>query len=393
MGKRHKGPALFSVLGDSVHASTSQTRPARRRLRRRVAVLGTAFVLALVGVFVVQTADNPPPDTGAVASAAGEGSLPQLKVTENYVTGISSGGYMATQLQVAYSSRFRGAGIFSAGPYWCAMGSVVIALESCTAYNAPSDLSLMYGKTEEYARDGKIDPLSNLTSSRTWFFHGTLDPTVVRPVADNLAAYYANYDVPLTYRNTTAAGHAWISPLGPVPCPDTAAPYINTCVPYDAQADMLGTIIGSVKPPNTGAPKGTVTPFAQDPYAAPAQPGIGDVTRSGAAAIGMGTTGYLYTPDTCARGARCEVVVALHGCQQTAEQIGTTFVDKSGLNAYADSNSFVVLYPQARPDPALGNPKGCWDWWGYLGPGDVDYATKRGPQMQTVMNMVTALGG
>ena len=47
----------------------------------------------------------------------------------------------------------------------------------------------------------------------------------------------------------------------------------------------------------------------------------------------------------------------------------------------------------SRPDATLGNTKGYRDWWGYIGTGDVDYATKRGPQMATVMNMVTALGG
>ncbi|MGZ4547347.1 MAG: depolymerase, partial [Blastococcus sp.] len=60
---------------------------------------------------------------------------------------------------------------------------------------------------------------------------------------------------------------------------------------------------------------------------------------------------------------------------------------------YADTNHFVVLYPQARPDDTFGNPKGCWDWWGYLGANDTDYANKLGPQMRTVMRMVTALGG
>ena len=356
-------------------------------------MVATVLVVAVVGSSAVQTADPEPNGTGAVATAAGGGTLPKLSVTGNYVTGISSGGYMATQLQVAYSSRFRAVGIFSAGPYYCALGSVTIALQSCTAYTVPSDLPTLYAKTDEYARDGKIDPTANLAQSRTWFFHGTEDPTVVRPVADNLAEYYRHYDVPLTYRNATRAGHAWISPLGPVPCASTAPPYINDCTPYDAQADMLRTMLGSVKAPNTGAPRGTVTAFSQDPYAVPASAGLGDVTRTGAAAIGMGQTGYLYTPTTCAKGSKCAVVLALHGCQQTADQIGTTLVDKSGLNAYADTNSFVVLYPQATPDSAFGNPKGCWDWWGYLGPNDADYATRRGPQMATVMNMVAALGG
>ena len=192
--------------------SASQPGPRRRRARRWLAVLATAFAVAVAALTAAQSAQNASPESRAVAVAAGEGesegALPRLAVTANYVTGISSGGYMATQLQIAYSSRFRGAGIFSAGPYWCAMGSVTIALESCTAYNAPSDLSTLYAKTDEYARDGKIDPTANLAQSRTWFFHGTLDPTVVRPVADNLATYYRHYDVPLTYRNTTEAGHA-----------------------------------------------------------------------------------------------------------------------------------------------------------------------------------------
>jgi poly(3-hydroxybutyrate) depolymerase len=107
----------------------------------------------------------------------------------------------------------------------------------------------------------------------------------------------------------------------------------------------------------------------------------------------MGSTGYPYTPEDCAKeGAWCKVVVALHGSQQTAEQLGRTFVDRSNLDAPADINRIVVIYPQARPDATLGNPKGWWDRWGDLGFGDVDYATARGPQMAAVMNTVTTLG-
>jgi poly(3-hydroxybutyrate) depolymerase len=361
------------------------TRNRPSRAGRRLAVLATAVLVALAGL------------TAAAGATPKQriGGLPQLKVSDTYVAGISSGGYMATQLQVAHSGRIAGAAIFSAGPYWCAMNSVAVALQSCTVYNAPTPMPVVYETTERYEREGKIDPLSNLAQIPTYFFHGTLDPTVVRPVADNLADFYRHYDVPLTYRNQLAAGHGWLSPLGPVPCAQTAAPYINNCSPYDAQADSLRTMFGSVKAPNAGKPRGTLTAFDQNRYAVAPEPGNGDVTRSGGPAIGMGSTGYVYTPDACARGARCAVVLALHGCQQTAEQIGDTFARKSGLNAYADSNRFVVLYPQARPDegPAIYNPKGCWDWWGYLGPRDVDYANKLGPQMRTVMNMVTALGG
>jgi poly(3-hydroxybutyrate) depolymerase len=352
---------------------------------RRLAAVLSACLLALAGLST-NARSTPAPD---------DGSLPRLTIGDTYVAGISSGGYMATQLQVAFSDRVAGAAIFSAGPYWCAMGDVAVALQSCAASTVPRPMPVIHETTERYEREGKIDPLANLADSPTYLFHGTLDPTVVRPVADDLAEYYRHYDVPLTYRDHLAAGHGWISPLGPVACGETAPPYLNDCSPYDAQADSLRTMFGSVKAPNAGTPRGTLRTFDQDRYAVAPQPGNGDVTRTGGPAIGMGSTGYVYVPDSCARDAECAVVVALHGCQQTAEQIGDTFARDSGLNAYADSNRFVVLYPQARPDsgPAIVNPKGCWDWWGYLGPGDVDYANKLGPQMRTVMAMVDALGG
>jgi poly(3-hydroxybutyrate) depolymerase len=334
--------------------------------------------------------------TGLPASAAAattSGALPRLSVTSDYVTGISSGGYMATQLQVAYSSRFAAAGIFSAGPYHCAQNSVTIALEACTSPpTVPDNLPASIAYTDHAAQAGLIDPTANLARQRTWFFHGTQDTVVAPSVADDLAAYYHHYGVPLTYRNTDPAGHAWISPLGPNPCGVNQLPYINNCG-FDAEQQMLTTMFGSVHPPNLATPQGAVQAFSQNPYATAPQPGAGDVTRTGAAAIGMGQTGYLYVPNGCANGQKCRVVVSLHGCLQTAVQGGTTFVTDSYLNQYADTNKLVILYPQATPDTTFGNPKGCWDWWGYLGANDGNYATRNGPQMTTVMNMVTALGG
>jgi predicted esterase len=138
------------------------------RAGRRLAVLVTAVLVVLAGLTTT---------AAAAPKKAGSGGLPQLNIGETYVAGISSGGYMATQLQVAHSSRIAGAAIFSAGPYWCAMDSVVVALQSCTAYNAPTPMPVIYDTTERYAGEGKIDPLSNLAQIPTYFFHGTLDPT------------------------------------------------------------------------------------------------------------------------------------------------------------------------------------------------------------------------
>lgn len=330
--------------------------------------------------------------SGSSGTSDTSAALPRLRISGHYVAGISSGGFMATQLQVAHSATFDGAAAVSAGTYHCADGNLVLALEACMVDALPSQLPASIAYAESAARNGLIDPVSNLARHRTWLFHGTRDATVVGTVADELDAFHRHFGALPTYSSDVPAGHGWISPLGPVACGDTAAPFINDCG-FDAQRQMLGTMLGSVSPPNTGAPKGSVVPFSQDPHAALPSPGLGDVTRTGAAAIGMGPTGYAYIPDLCRKGTSCRLLVALHGCQQTAGQIGTTFVDRAFLNEYADTNKIVVLYPQARVDETFGNPKGCWDWWGYLGPNDGAYATRSGPQVATIMNMVRALGG
>ena len=56
----------------------------------------------------------------------GRGHPARLNICGVYVTGASSGGYMATQLQVAYSDTFQGAGIFTAGPYYCGTGNLAV---------------------------------------------------------------------------------------------------------------------------------------------------------------------------------------------------------------------------------------------------------------------------
>ena len=120
----------------------------RTRGRRRLAVLLIAF-LALTGL-------------STTAADAKDNGLPRVNVSKTYVTGISSGGYMATQLQVAHSSRFAGAAIFSAGPYYCALNNVAVALQSCTASTAPTPMPVLYATTDRYARQGKIDAAANL---------------------------------------------------------------------------------------------------------------------------------------------------------------------------------------------------------------------------------------
>lgn len=55
--------------------------------------------------------------------------LPALNIdiTQTSVSGLSSGGFMAVQIGVAYSSIIKGVGVVAGGPYYCSQDSVLIA--------------------------------------------------------------------------------------------------------------------------------------------------------------------------------------------------------------------------------------------------------------------------
>lgn len=62
-----------------------------------------------------------------------------------------------------------------------------------------------------------------------------------------------------------------------------------------------------------------------------------------------------YIPASAANGAS-GVVMMLHGCSQTPEDFATG----TGMNALADRDGFVVIYPaQSRGD----NAQSCWNWF------------------------------
>lgn len=97
------------------------------------------------------------------------------------VSGLSSGGYMAVQFDVAFSSSVKGAGIVAGGPYLCARGdqSTATSVCSCVFGFCPSvgaiDTPGLIRATDQNAGRGAIDPTANLAEHRVWLFSGTAD--------------------------------------------------------------------------------------------------------------------------------------------------------------------------------------------------------------------------
>ncbi len=294
------------------------------------------------------------------------------------VAGISSGGFMAVQLQVAYSARFHGAAVFAGGPYDCAAGSLSNAGGRCTT-GSGIPLTDLYAFTDDHASKGDIDPTTGLAGKPIYMFSGTLDGTVQQPVMNALEQFYEHYTPPsnITYDKTTAAGHAWITPSGPGACGVTQSPFMNDCG-KDAEQTFLGLFYGSLAAKNAGTLGGALVTFDQDAFC----PG------NDCSAIDMDSTARAFVPASCAAGAPCKLVVALHGCSQNQGFLGDTFVIKSGINPWADTNRIVVVYPQTIATGS--NPLGCWDFWGYTG---ASYALKSAPQMRAIVGMVDRLLG
>jgi len=287
------------------------------------------------------------------------------------VSGISSGGYMAVQMQVAHSSRVHGVGALASGPYYCARGSLWTASGQCMT-GAPA---VSRSDPDRYAREKRIDPVANIATARVWLFSGTQDRTVVPAVVDALARQYALLGAqPITVRDKPA-GHAMVTENAGNACPVTEPPFINDC-DYDAAGELLRHLLGVLSPPSKAA-DGRLIAFDQREL-------------GGTSAISMGADGFVYVPRACETGP-CRVHVAFHGCRQGADAVDEQFVRKAGYNRWADTNRLIVLYPQvvARYWWWPFNPRGCWDWWGYTGPA---YATKEAPQMRAVMAMVERLG-
>lgn len=287
---------------------------------------------------------------------------------------------MAVQLQVAFSDRIAGAGIVAGGPYWCAHGSALRSVSACMAApgGRPPEIARGIARAEDYAASGEIAPLSGLADDRVYLFSGTRDSVVRPPVMAAADAFYREIGVPaeaIRFVDDLPAGHAIVLEEAETPCGANEAPYLVDC-DYDQAGAMLAWLYGDLAPPVPADP-GRLFHFGQSAY------------LTDPAAVSMFDLGLVYIPQACSAGARCRLHIALHGCGQGADAVGDLFAREAGFNDWAEANDIIVLYPQAQAGARLGNPLGCWDWWGYTG---AHYATQAAPQMGAVARMAAALG-
>ncbi|MCU7555314.1 polyhydroxybutyrate depolymerase [Alteromonas sp. ASW11-19] len=300
-----------------------------------------------------------------------------LDTSQITVSGLSSGGYMANQMHIAYSDWVKGAGIIAAGPYYCGQNDITTALSQCVnKMDSPVDLPALSAQMQDWAKAGKVAALDNLKDSKVWLLHGTADARIISEVSDLLHEQYQSLLTAdnLTYVNDKPFAHLFPTLENGGSCTTSEAPFIGNCE-YDAAGNMLQFIAGDLQQPDDNL-SGKVYAFNQHQLA-------GDHAKT------LADNGFVYVPKSCEDGENCEVHVSFHGCNQYADAVDDAYITGTGLNRWADDNHMVVVYPQTRKSLFMPlNPQGCWDWWGYTSD---DYATRDGHQLQAVKAIVEGL--
>lgn len=299
-----------------------------------------------------------------------------LNIDQITVSGLSSGGFMATQMHVAYADWVSGAGIVAAGPYFCARNSLQTALQEClTQTNVDIDIEAIESQRAKWQDDGKVADIAAMQGDKVWLLHGQADTRLSPKVANALVQQYAAWITPenLKVIDDKPFAHHMPTLATGSDCEKSEAPFLGHCQ-YDAAGEILSHILPNVNAPSEEA-TGTLESFNQHAI-------VGDAAGS------LAETGYLYVPKSCSEGEQCQVHISFHGCNQFADAPGidNTYAKSAGFNRWADTNNLVILYPQTQASNLNPfNPQGCWDWWGYSGD---DYATRDGAQLKTVVGMV-----
>ena len=310
--------------------------------------------------------------------------IPQEQNTKRYdfsinnknitVSGISSGGYMATQFHVTYSSNVSGAGIMAGGPYWCARGDISRALGYCMSGGGGTDPKLINEYVTQSQKNNSIDNTANLKSDKVWVFHGAKDIIMANSVSRAIKDFYTQFTDTNNIKEVydIQANHGMPTLSTGVQCDTIGGSFLNDC-DYDAAGEMLNTFYGKLNK-RTDATSSLIK-----------------IDQSSYKEASLTSEGYLYVPKNCKNNQSCNLHTVFHGCMQSTEFIGEDFIKGSGYNEWAESNNIVIFYPQVQSSKfAPMNPKGCWDWWGYT---NENYANNKGPQMKAIKAMIDVISG
>lgn len=302
-----------------------------------------------------------------------------LNLQQTTVSGLSSGGFMATQFHLSHADWVQGVGVIAAGPYFCAQNSLTTALSNCIGQPKQAiELTSLNKHVENWRSSGLLAPKEALKHDKVWILGGTQDKKVGEDVVRSLYQQYSQW-IPndqIHFAANQAFAHHFPTLSSGIDCAKSESPFIGNCG-YDAAGELLSHLIPEMK-----APKTAIHDHIQRIKTKVLPDNLGDT---------LGENAYLYVPESCANGAACRLHISFHGCNQNEQSIDLQFVEQTGYNRWAENNDLVVLYPQTKNSNMLPfNPQGCWDWWGYT---DENYANRQGQQIKAIEALAKHITG
>jgi hypothetical protein len=298
----------------------------------------------------------------------------EIKPGSISVSGISSGAHFAAQFHLSHSDKVNGVALIAGGPYYCSYFSITKALYNCMEGMGAVNTEDLVRYTQYLSLSNLIASNQNIEDDHVFLLAGKNDQTVVPAITKSNSEFYTGLGVKeenIKIVDNLNIGHAFPTENYGNPC-DTkqASPFINACN-YDGAKHILDTFYDLKNKKTKAIAKNLVT-FSQQPFSS------FNVLLS---SLSLGNEGFAYIPTKCQEGEPCSLHISFHGCEMSASTIGDTFVKYAGFNQWAESNDIIILYPQTVKNVMLGNPHGCWDWWGYTG---VHFGNRYGLQIQVV---------
>jgi poly(3-hydroxybutyrate) depolymerase len=319
------------------------------------------------------------------------------------VSGISSGADMAVQLQVAFSSRICGVGVFAGQAYHCAIQRFpndtlsnkttdlkdvpfcdgcpegkTLTYDHCKRHPEwTTDISPLISYARKQASAGTIDPLVNLKSKQVYLYRGLEDHTYNKGTVNSTANFFRKAGVPesqIQFETKINSTHL-LPTINQWLCDWEEFPACN----YDGAGAALQHIYGRLPNPRVNDSKALfkyLLPFNQSGFSPPGP------------SVGLAPAGAIFVPPSCQLDGKCKLHIFLHGC--AGVYCFQPFSQYGGFNEWAFNNQIVVMYPLINwtTPTTKQESSNCYDGYGQTGR---NYDQKKGGQMQAVMSMADSL--
>jgi hypothetical protein len=332
----------------------------------------------------------------AIASNVGQRTtLGNWRIRRDTITlsGFSSGGTFAQQMQFSYSSMFTGIAVFSHTYYRCGPGNGnadwyddVCTLQgegnySTQVYNPKNAIA----DIKRYFDDGLIENPKNLRNTKLYVFTGLSNNFFTPEMSLNILKIYEPLiRNPLNIQTRVMDAELLLpSDSYGKGCTERETEngfLIGNCGLSGAWESLRFLLGPSIRKPGK-VKLGPLQTFSQREFFVQEEHHMDD-------------EGFVYVPQACRSTGKgrprpaCHLHFYFHGCQSSRGFVGAGHVLNSGFLEVAEANNIVVVFPQNMN--GTRNIYGCWDTFGLTGK---DYATRKGPQVQVVRNMLSRILG